>query len=130
MSETKQKLHNWTSGDDDALRTAISDCEPIFEHYRTQNKKYTELNAWDAVAGRLLPDICVTGAACRRRWEIIKQRENSTWDELIEVVDKYERELAETTFDGVSEILGNMDALFERLGSVEKKLDAVMELWK
>ena len=77
------------------------------------------------MAGRLLPAVCVTGAACRRRWEIIKEKENSTWDETIALVDKYERELAEVTFDGVSELLGEIDALHERLTSIENKLDNV-----
>jgi len=135
--EQQKKCHAWSDGDDDLLRTAIVDCEPIFEHYRTQNKSYNEANAWDAVAGRLLPVICVTGAACRRRWDIIKKKENSTWDKTIELVNTYERELAETTFDGVSEMLGEIDALHDRLTAIENKLDTsvnisfeLRDMWK
>jgi len=127
---TDKKIHKWTDSDDDALKQAIVDCEPIFNHYRTQNKAYTEMNAWDAVAGRLLPAICVTGAACRRRWEIIKERENSTWDETKALVEKYERDLAETTFDGVSELLGEIDAVHVRIGEMDAKIDKLLALWK
>ena len=124
------KLHNWTEMDDTNLKNAIDDCEPIFEHFRGQNKSYTEANAWDAVAGRLLPDVCVTGAACRRRWEILKKKNNDTWQETIDKVNQYERDLAETTFDGVSEILGNMDALHERMTTLEQSVSKLLKQWE
>jgi hypothetical protein len=125
------KCHKWTPKHDDLLKTAIYDCYDIFEHYKTQNKSYGESNAWDAVAGRLLPDVCVTGAACRRRWDILKEKEKKTenyrincgWSQAIEAVEKYEKELAEVTFDGVSELLGEIDAL-------HIKMDKLIKLWE
>ena len=125
-----KKQHIWSSSDDEKLKVAVEDCKPIFEHFEQQNKSYTKLNAWDAVAGRLLPEICVTGAACMRRWEVLKEQKKNKWDEAIEMVDKYERELAETTFDGVAELLGGMDAIHERLSKIESELVSIKEIWK
>ena len=124
-----KKQHIWSTEDDEKLKIAVDDCKPIFEHFETQNKAYTKLNAWDAVAGRLLPEICVTGAACMRRWEILREQKKDKWQEAVEMVDKYERELAETTFDGVSELLGNMDALHDRLMRIEKSIEILVKAW-
>ena len=124
------KFHSWTEEDDNRLKTAIDECHPIFDHFRTQGSSYSEMNAWDAVAGRLLPEICVTGAACKRRYEKIKEEENSAWKATIKQVEKYERDLAETTFNGVSELLGNMDALFNEAAGVKKEIGELKQLWK
>ena len=124
------KFHSWTEEDDNRLKTAIDECHPIFDHFRTQGSSYSEMNAWDAVAGRLLPEICVTGAACKRRYEKIKEEENSAWKTTIKQVEEYERDLAETTFDGVSELLGSMDALFDEVAGVKKEIGELKQLWK
>lgn len=132
------KFHKWTEEDDTALLKSIDDCKAIFEHFETQGKTYSEMNAWDAVAGRLLPGICVTGAACRRRVEVIHEREEQKaqaekvdeWAAAIDLSAKYERDLQETMFDGISEMLGNADALFERLGKIEKAILEIRDLWK
>jgi hypothetical protein len=124
------KFHSWTEEDDSKLKIAIRDCQPIFDHYREQGKTYSEANAWDAIAGRLLPDICVTGAACRRRYEKIKEKESSGWEETIEKVEAYERGLAETTFDGVSELLGNVDAIFDAIRDIREEIRELKDLWK
>ena len=133
------KMHSWTEKDDELLKKSVEDCSPIFEHFKSQNKNYKELNAWDAVAGRLLPDICVTGAACRRRWEIMKEKaeKSDAWDKVAEMVDKYERDLAETTFDGVADLLGSSDALMDSMGvllktvhGLDEKISKLIEMWK
>lgn len=130
------KKHHWTEENDKTLKLTIDECEPLFEHFREQGKTYSEKNAWDAVAGRLLPDICVTGAACRRRWEVLKTFEtemklrDDTWQKTIDMVNKYELDLQETTFDGVSEILGNMDAVHERITGLESKIDTLINEWR
>ena len=133
------KMHSWTEKDDELLRKSVEDCQPIFEHFKAQNKSYKDLNAWDAVAGRLLPDICVTGAACRRRWEILKEKteKSDAWDKVAAMVDQYEKDLAETTFDGVAELLGSSDALMDSMGALlkavhglDEKISKLIEMWK
>ena len=126
------KFHTWTDEDDKKLIQAIEDCQPIFDHYKQQGKSYSEANSWDAVAGRLLPDICVTGAACRRRMEIIRQNQeqNDAWKSTIEKVEAYERDLQETTFDGVSELLGQMDFVVECLTRIRVDMDTLKKVWE
>lgn len=124
------KQHAWSEKDDDRLKESVEACKPIFEHFEQQNKSYTKLNAWDAVAGRLLPEVCVTGAACKRRWEVLKEQKESKWSAAIEMVERYERELAETTFDGVSELLGNMDALYEKVQQIGEDVLRLRKIWE
>jgi hypothetical protein len=125
-----KKQHIWSASDDERLKIAVDECKPIFEHFEQQNKSYTQLNAWDAVAGRLLPEVCVTGAACKRRWEVLKEQKESKWSSAIEMVERYERELAETTFDGVSELLESMDALHEKIKRVEAAVLRLERIWE
>lgn len=125
-----KKCHQWTDSDDGKLLRAVEDCKPLFEHYKTQSMAYTELNAWDAIAGRLLPDICVTGAACKRRFESLKEsRRSDGWDDVVKMVNQYERELAETTFDGVAELLGNVDALLETVHKIKRDVEDLKKAW-
>jgi len=125
-----KKYHQWTDDDDKKLKTAIEECEILFEHYKNQSGSYNDGNVWDAIAGRLVPDLCVTGAACRRRWEVLNQRKNDAWEKTSEMVRTNEHDLAETTFDGVSEILGNVDALFDKFVELEKKIDKLLGIWE
>jgi len=126
-----KKCHQWTDRDDELLRQEIEKCGPIFEHFRNQGKSYSDMNAWDAVAGRLWDSIGVTGSACKRRYDKMKQEERTDrtdrWQETIDKVEAYERGLAETTFDGVSELLGNFDALFDKQHEVEKNMVLMFE---
>lgn len=119
------KRHDWTDDDDSKLLAAVNDCKPIFQHFKEQGSSYSDGNAWDAVAGRLLPDVCVTGAACRKRFEKILKPVSDGWKDTADAVAAYERDLAETMFDGVAELLGNVDALLERMDSVGKRIDEV-----
>lgn len=124
------KFHKWSEDDDKLLLEAIEDCKPIFDHFKQQGSSYSEGNAWDAVAGRLLPCICVTGAACRRRFEIVrKEKKSDAWKDTIDRVDAYERDLAETTFDGVAEILASMDVLLEVVSGIHSEILSLREMW-
>lgn len=127
-----KKMHSWTDDDEQKLMEAIKDCEPLFDHYKNQGVSYSEMNAWDAIAGRLLPDICVTGAACRKRFDQIKSRETTGngWEDVVTRVAEYERDLAETTFDGVSELLGNFDVLFDVVKQIKKDVDVLKKAWE
>ena len=58
------------------------------------------------------------------------RRENHPgWDEVSDMVNKYERELAETTFDGVAELLGNFDALFDAVVKIKRDVDDLKKMW-
>jgi len=125
------KCHNWTKQDESLLMDAVAECKPLFDHYKTQGKSYSDSNVWDAIAGRMLPDICVTGAACRRHFEIISKEPDvgRGWEAVIEQVNIYERELAETTFDGVTELMGSIDAIFDILGLLASDVKALKKMW-
>ena len=125
-----KKQHKWSSNDDERLKNAVEECRPLFEHFEEQNKSYTKLNAWDAVAGRLLPGICVTGAACMRRWEVLREQSRDTWGTTIEMVEKYERELAEETFDVLAKVLKGVEITNERLDKIETQLSSIERLWE
>jgi len=126
-----KKVHTWTITDEQKLMRAIDDCSILFEHYKNQSMSYSDMNVWDAIAGRLVPDICVTGAACRRRFEQIQSKKfTSGWDNTVKLVLDYEKDLAETTFDGVSELLGNFDALFEVVLKLKKDVEEIKKAWE
>ena len=124
------KCHSWTEEDEAILKNAIDECSPIFDHFKGQGASYSDSNAWDAVAGRLLPDICVTGAACRRHFEKIKERESDGWKKTVELVNAYETDLAETTFDGVAEVLGKIDAIFDELTVIREEIADMKKAWE
>ena len=126
-----KKCHQWTSDQENKLMKAVEDCRPLFEHYDKQSSVYTKLNAWDAIAGRMLPDVVVTGAACKRRFEklMASHEAHPGWDEVAVMVNKYERELAETTFDGVAELLGNFDVLFGAVVKIKRDVDDLKKMW-
>jgi hypothetical protein len=131
--EEMMKMHKWSNGDDDLLMKSIKDCQPIFEHFGSQNKSYSETNAWDAVAGRLLPFVCVTGAACKRRWKVLKDREkqqSDKWDKVSDMVDTYEQELAENTFDSVSEVIGLIKNLENQIKDIKTQIKKLEDMWK
>ena len=48
----------------------------------------------------------------------------------VEMVNIYERELAETTFDGVSELLGNFDALFDAVKKIKSDVEEIKRCWE
>jgi hypothetical protein len=125
-----KKCHQWTKEQESKLLRAVEDCKPLFEHYDKQSSVYTQLNAWDAVAGRMMPDVMVTGAACKRRFDkLMKEHQHDGWDDVAKMVNQYERELAETTFDGVAELLGNFDALFEAVIKIKRDVDELKKMW-
>ena len=127
----EKKCHQWTKEQESKLLREVDACKPLFEHYDKQSSVYTQLNAWDAVAGRMMPDVMVTGAACKRRFEkLMKDQVHDGWDDVAKAVAQYERDLAETTFDGVAELLGNVDALLEMVIKIKKDVDDLKKAWE
>jgi len=104
MGKEGMRIHAWTSFDDAALEQSVRDCKDLFIFYTEgrQNGSYGEGNAWDAVAGRLAPTIVVTGAACKRRFEVLQERRRDAsaaltdgWADAMQAVQDYEQSLLE-----------------------------------
>ena len=132
------KCHKWTATDEERLMEAIHDCEPLFKHYKNQGTSYSDMNAWDAIAGRLLPDVVVTGAACRRRCEVMKARDiesgnsdlTDEWERVSWMVDQYERDLAESTFDRVEALLGQVSDLVDTVTGLVSEVRELKKMWE
>jgi hypothetical protein len=128
MGRKGSKMHLWSDKDEESLLHAIETCKPLMDHYvqQTGNKSAW----WDSVAGRLLPDICVTGAACKRRFEIIDERNkqanesdkqtDQAWIDVATKVYEYERDLQEAALD-------DLNYLKRKTGKIEVIVKA---LWK
>ena len=132
------KCHKWTSEDEELLMGAVADCEPLFEHYKSQGSSYSDMNAWDAIAGRLLPDLVVTGAACRRHFDVMRERDNESgnqdlidgWKMISGMVDQYERDLAESTFDRVEVLLGQVSDLVDTVTGLVSEVRDLKKMWE
>lgn len=132
------KCHKWTSEDEEMLMGAVSDCGPLFEHYKNQGSSYSDMNAWDAIAGRLLPDLVVTGAACRRHFDVMRSRDIESgnqdlidgWNLVSGMVDQYERDLAESTFDRVETLLGQVNSLVEIVTGLVSEVRELKKMWE
>jgi hypothetical protein len=115
VSKDGMKIHAWTTFDDAALEQAVQECEPLFRFYaaKRQNKEYGEGNAWDAVAGRLVPNVIVTGSACKRRFEVLQERRKEVnaastdgWADAIQAVQEYE----ENALDRIESMVERVEA--------------------
>lgn len=124
------KKHTWSEHDDKLLLKSIEDCSPLFDHFREQSPSYNDNAVWDAIAGRMIPHVVVTGAACKRRYARITEDRPDAWKTVSDMVNAYERDLAETTFDGVADILSSMDLLLDVVSSLVKQNDFQIELLK
>jgi hypothetical protein len=110
---------------------------PLFEHFREQGSSYSEINAWDAVAGRMVKNIIVTGMACKRRYNRIKDKKKDSWKLATEKINAYERDISEATFDNTSEMLKKMEALLQvvnqntlKLQGIDRDLEEIMKMWE
>lgn len=107
------KAHKWIVEDEEKLAKAVEECGPLLEHYTEQG--CTVKSWWDSVAGRLLPDIKVTGAACARHFKRMMERkrdtEDAAWTAVACHVLDYERDLQESVYDMVVKICGMVEKL-------------------
>ena len=136
------KRNKWTPEHDDALWTAVKLCEPLFDLYKgSQNKRYGEGNAWDAVAGRLLPDVHVTGSAACSRWHtLVAQRRDAEAEMLVALDSLAPKDLARDKWDDVilkveqyeESTLERVDVMVmrchKRLAAVEERLDVLCHI--
>jgi hypothetical protein len=124
------KKHVWTKEDDELLMKSIKECKPLFDHFRGQGGQYSENDVWNSIAGRMLPSVVVTGAACKRRYARITEERPDAWKTVSDMVNAYERDLAETTFDGVAEILASMDILLEVISGIHTEVLSLKKAWE
>jgi hypothetical protein len=124
------KKHVWTKEDDELLLKSIEECKPLFDHFRGQGGQYSENDVWNSIAGRMLPSVVVTGAACKRRYARIIEERPDAWKQVADMVNAYERDLAETTFDGVAEILASMDILLEVMSGIHTEVLSLKKMWE
>jgi len=124
------KKHTWSEQDDKLLLKSIEDCSPLFVHFRGQGGQYSENDFWNSIACRMLPSVVVTGAACKRRYARITEERPDAWKTVSDMVNAYERDLAETTFDGVAEILASMDVLLEAVSGIHAEVLSLRKMWE
>lgn len=110
-----RKMHKWTNVDEDKLADAIKQCAGLNEHYEQVGA--TKSAWWDTVAGRLAPEILITGNACSKRWQLMQRRNKpDKWEECAKLVDSSEQELSEAIYDKVDRIDRRIARLCEEFG--------------
>jgi hypothetical protein len=134
--------HIWTPEDDERLQQAVADCSALFELYTggEQNKRYGQGNAWDAVAGRMLPGVCVTGSSCAARWRVIEEQRREAesarvvvdadaWAKASAMIEEYEASALERVDDAVARIERRLDAICRVVDALAREL-GVTETWE
>lgn len=96
-----KKTHAWTKENDDQLLRTIEASVGIFDFYKQQNKR---ANPWDAIAGMLYPEITVTGAACKRRYDKIAKKPADSFAQISEKIEEYESDILIELHNMISEI--------------------------
>ena len=146
-----RKNHDWTDADEALLSQAVMDLDPLREQYEERGIPTKEF--WSAAAGRIAPQVVVTGKACRERWCTIEARrkaaeqpaEPDAWAQVAARVEQYERELGEATYDEAQrtnarllQIEGlladvatadDVTTVFEQVKAVEAKVDRLLAEW-
>ena len=130
-----RKNHDWTDADEALLSQAVMDLDPLREQYEERGIPTKEF--WSAVAGRIAPQVVVTGKACRERWCTIEARrkaalgegERDAWADVADRVEQYERELGEATYDAAAQTLRAVEFIRERVPDeivgVNHRLDSI-----
>lgn len=114
--------HRWATEDEERLIRAMEDCQPLIDHYR---QTYTMRSWWDVVAGRMAPDVLVSGRACQTRYYVIQQRraDNETsddkWLKVEEMVEVYEREMEDDIRESLLSLTTKLDLICRELGVAE-----------
>lgn len=114
--------------DENKLYDTVKECIPLMEHYEQQG--YNKTAWWDAVAGRMLPDVLVTGNACRHRWNLIRKRAekepkkdySKQWEVVEQRVEEYEQSLIEEVRGGISDILRMVRRVEDRTAAMYYEL--------
>ena len=122
MGRSGSKVHTWTEAEEAALVDAVKVCTPLIEHYSRQG--YPKKRWWDTVAGRLMPDLQVTGGACERRWDILQSRvSNDAWDAVAEMVGAHKQDTLDAVYDKVCD-------LDIKIHAINEKIDQIMQAWE
>ena len=98
-----ERLHQWTTEDQQDLAASVAACAPMLDHYRAHG--YTEGDWWSMVAGDLRHStdgrVAVTGLACKRAWDRVRATaaqqatQADRWAEVAAQIDAHERDRME-----------------------------------
>jgi hypothetical protein len=120
------RLHQWTDEDLEALGAAVADSMPMLDHYRAHG--YPESDWWSHVSGDLRARtggrVAVTGLACRRAWDRVREAEAArreaearvvvepdAWEAMAALIDEYEATRLERVDDTVARIESHVQAM-------------------
>ena len=131
MGREGSKIHKWTHKDERNLLLAVEECQPLMPVYKRQGRGIE--NWWDTVAGRLLPDIQVTGGACRRRWLLMSERDTEAalpgpkdaWDHVKEMVEQYEADIQEVIFYDLRKLSAKVSRIDQRVSVLFRELTGI-----
>jgi hypothetical protein len=136
--------HQWTETDDERLLVVVDETAPLFDLYTagSQNRRYASGNAWDAVAGRMLPEVRVTGEACRHRWHGLREAQAAAaeraarthsepealdaWARVSALVDEYET----SALEALERVEGATERMEQRLIVIEGLLVQLARVWE
>lgn len=142
--------HKWRPEDEAALEAAIDVLTPLMAHYERQMGHGRAW--WDAVAGRLAPEVLVTGAACKRRWAILIARREAVaataaakaaellpanavpppedaWTRTVRRVEEYEATVAERTLEATTENAAMLTQIQVSQARIEGMLTRLCRAW-
>ena len=121
--------HNWTKDDENRLCTEVAEQWSIFEFYN-QHRTKTQTSAWDAIAGRLWPDIKTTGGGARKRYSECRARYYEDMERDFHEDEEWREQLAK--WDDVFEAYEVEDEPSGNTGQltrIEDKIDALCAAW-
>jgi len=139
----KIKRHRWTEGDDGALREAVS---VVFGE--DDDERSRKVATWSAVAGRLLPGLVVTPAACRARMASLERSEreeaervaaeaeghaerlNDEWEARGDGWARAEAMLAEYEEDAYDRLNGRLDSMERTLDAIAREVGELLAAWR
>lgn len=124
-----KRIHDWTESDNARLEQAVLDLEPYAA--ACEDRGWPRSRFWDAVTGRMAPEVCVSGKACLEQWKRLQKLKPPPaapdgWDRAAALCEEYERDLALETYERLVELKLQLEDMAERLyvGSDALRIEA------